>query len=326
VATAQGVRIDEIEPFGPARLSGLAVGDVIVVADGRAVRDEETMIALITSRSPGQALPLLVKKGGKGAPDNVVVIVGERGGAARLAALYALVVTPVAAQTMTVQQASHSRTNGVSTNSVSFTQVTVSADGSRLRDDSFFGDDKYITTLLTADGAYVWIDQREKTYWAVPAALASREQEFFGIGLIPDGAGWRVDAPFTATGNIDARESQFVRRSKKTENGMTTALDITFVVPRAGGSSTETWILMQQARVGDVGGRRYPALWNNYRQLAFVPNRSSAIVEVVGRGARSEGKHVAEFSPIGSMTVDESAFTPPREFKRIAAPDWAMKK
>ena len=58
-----GVRITVVMPNGPASMSGLRIGDVIIGIDEREVRDSQTLLPLIASHQPGDLIVLKVRRG-----------------------------------------------------------------------------------------------------------------------------------------------------------------------------------------------------------------------------------------------------------------------
>ncbi len=57
-----GLRVDEIVPASPAAKAGAKVGDVVVGLDDIEVRDYQSMMPLLLSRSPGDAVTLRVRR------------------------------------------------------------------------------------------------------------------------------------------------------------------------------------------------------------------------------------------------------------------------
>jgi hypothetical protein len=60
-----GARVTGVAAGGPAERAGLARGDVVVAAAGEPVRRGQDLIDRIQARTPGQALPLEVVRGGE---------------------------------------------------------------------------------------------------------------------------------------------------------------------------------------------------------------------------------------------------------------------
>ena len=63
-APGSGVRVVVTVDDGPGQLAGLRVGDVIVRVSGRPVRNAEDFRAVLRSRTPGEQVPLLVRRNG----------------------------------------------------------------------------------------------------------------------------------------------------------------------------------------------------------------------------------------------------------------------
>jgi S1-C subfamily serine protease len=63
-ALAGGARVERVEPDSPAARAGLRVGDVVVSAGGREVREPEDLTSALDGRSPGEELELQVQRGG----------------------------------------------------------------------------------------------------------------------------------------------------------------------------------------------------------------------------------------------------------------------
>jgi tetratricopeptide (TPR) repeat protein len=58
-----GIRITLVSPNGPALMSGLKVGDVIIAVDEHEARDSQTLLPIIASHQPGDLIVLKVRRG-----------------------------------------------------------------------------------------------------------------------------------------------------------------------------------------------------------------------------------------------------------------------
>jgi putative serine protease PepD len=63
-ALAGGARVESVEPDSPASRAGLRVGDIVVSAGGREVREPEDLTSALEGHSPGDGLELQVRRGG----------------------------------------------------------------------------------------------------------------------------------------------------------------------------------------------------------------------------------------------------------------------
>ncbi len=64
LATPQGVVVTDVWPGGPAARAGLGQGDVIVSVDGQAINDDAGLNYTVATRGAGDALSLVVRRGG----------------------------------------------------------------------------------------------------------------------------------------------------------------------------------------------------------------------------------------------------------------------
>jgi len=322
-----GLRVDEVTPFSPAHIAGLRAGDVIATVDGRAASDSDSFVERVNAMSPGQ----FVSFGLVGARRSVErrAVIGERGGRTFFPTLHVPVKTPVRARALEITNTMTIRAGSTGTESTSFYRVTARADGRAHREDALAGDG-YTTQILTEDGSYVWVDHRAGEYWAIPIASANREHELRGVGVLAND-GSRTGDPdfFTPTGHSTTRGGrevlEFVRKSRFEENGFVTSTTGKFYAPSSNGSLVEPWIEMQQARVQDVGGKKYRSLWDSYRRLGFVPVEASVETVTKGKGAMSYATALAKFSSLAEETVDASAFLPPPDYRKVTPPAWAVK-
>lgn len=62
---AKGALIVDVDPSGPAAASGIAPGDVVREAGGKAVADSRAFARLVADAEPGSALPLVVLRDGR---------------------------------------------------------------------------------------------------------------------------------------------------------------------------------------------------------------------------------------------------------------------
>jgi S1-C subfamily serine protease len=77
-APGRGVSVSEVVGGGPAALAGVRRGDVIERVDGNPVASMSAVLALVTTRSPGQSLTLTLRR--RGRQRTVVVVLGSRTG------------------------------------------------------------------------------------------------------------------------------------------------------------------------------------------------------------------------------------------------------
>ena len=71
-----GVLVASTVRGGPAALSGIRRGDVIVRVDSDPVDTLSDVLALVSTRSPGQTLPVLVRRGQR--TRTLTVVLGSR--------------------------------------------------------------------------------------------------------------------------------------------------------------------------------------------------------------------------------------------------------
>jgi S1-C subfamily serine protease len=71
-----GLLVLWLEGDGPAKKSGLLVGDILVAVSGKSVGDPDDLFAALGSDTVGKAIPVEVLRGGR--PETVQITVGER--------------------------------------------------------------------------------------------------------------------------------------------------------------------------------------------------------------------------------------------------------
>jgi hypothetical protein len=75
---ADGIVIVSVSPGGPAAAAGLQVDDHVIQLDGRAVSNMANLRAVMNEHSPGDAVPLVVERGGETV--HLTLTFGERDG------------------------------------------------------------------------------------------------------------------------------------------------------------------------------------------------------------------------------------------------------
>ncbi|MEY4766347.1 MAG: hypothetical protein RI907_3020 [Pseudomonadota bacterium] len=65
LAQPQGVLVLNVDPEGPAHQAGLQVGDVVLAANGRAIRDADDVPGIVATQQPGEQMHLSVWREGR---------------------------------------------------------------------------------------------------------------------------------------------------------------------------------------------------------------------------------------------------------------------
>jgi len=73
LSTVQGAIVTMVDANGPAKTAGIHPGDVVVEYNGKSVKDNEDLIAMVTRTTPGTTVPLKVYRAGKPQSLNVKV-------------------------------------------------------------------------------------------------------------------------------------------------------------------------------------------------------------------------------------------------------------
>jgi S1-C subfamily serine protease len=68
-----GALVKDVVPGGPAATAGIRISDVIVEFNGKAVKDNNDLVAMVTQTAPGTTVPVKLYRGGKPQTLNVKV-------------------------------------------------------------------------------------------------------------------------------------------------------------------------------------------------------------------------------------------------------------